>query len=64
MTGLIEWSHKNIKFNYLIYPVDKKNFASRKIPEKNGGKLWKKKRQKVWLAMSWMNMYIGYIQKK
>ena len=28
-----------------------------------GEKLWKKKRQRIWQAMSWMNMCIGYIQE-
>jgi len=27
MTGLIEWSHENIKFSHLIYPVDKKKYC-------------------------------------
>lgn len=34
--GLISFIEKNLKFNYLIYPVDKDNLASRKIPEKLG----------------------------
>jgi hypothetical protein len=37
MTGLIEWTHKNIKFDYLIYPVCKRNIPSRRIPENNNG---------------------------
>ena len=41
MTGLIEWAHNNIKFNYLKYPVDKRNLASRKIVEKNNGRILK-----------------------
>ena len=41
MTGLIEWTHENIKFNHLKYPVDKRNIASRKIPERNNGKIMK-----------------------
>jgi RimJ/RimL family protein N-acetyltransferase len=44
MTGLIEWIHKNIKFNYLVYPVDKRNIASRNIPEKNNGKIMKEEK--------------------
>ena len=46
MTALIEWAHENIKFNYLKYPVDKKNIASRKIPEKNNGKIMKEYKNK------------------
>ena len=41
MTGLIEWAHENIKFNHLKYPVDKRNIASRRIPERNNGKIIK-----------------------
>jgi RimJ/RimL family protein N-acetyltransferase len=41
MSGLIEWTHKNIKFNYLKYPVDKRNKASRRLPEKNKGIIMK-----------------------
>ena len=41
MTGLIEWAHENIKFNHIKYPVDKRNLASRKIAEKNNGRILK-----------------------
>lgn len=37
MTALIEWAQNNIEFDYMTYPVDKRNTASRRIPEKNGG---------------------------
>jgi RimJ/RimL family protein N-acetyltransferase len=37
ITALIAWARKNIDFNYLRYPVDKRNRASRRIPEQNGG---------------------------
>ena len=37
MAELIEWAHKYLKFDYLIYPVSKKNIASRRLPEKNNG---------------------------
>ncbi|PTS93836.1 N-acetyltransferase [Pedobacter sp. HMWF019] len=33
---LINFIEGNLKFNYLIYPVDKENVASRRIPEKLG----------------------------
>jgi hypothetical protein len=39
MTALINWTHKNIKFNHLKYPVDKRNKASGKLPENNNGKI-------------------------
>lgn len=34
--GLINFIEGNLKFNYLIYPVDKENLPSRRIPEKLG----------------------------
>ena len=37
VTETIQWAKKNIEFEYLKYPVDKRNFASRRIPELNGG---------------------------
>ncbi len=37
VTGLKEWADKNLEYTYLIYPVDKRNIASRKIPESLGG---------------------------
>ena len=33
-----------MKFNYLIYPVDKRNIASIRLPEKNNGKIMKKEK--------------------
>ena len=37
MTALIHWAQNNIDFEFLKYPVDKRNIPSRKIPEANGG---------------------------
>lgn len=34
--ALIEFAEENLNFNYMVYPVDKDNLASRKIPEKFG----------------------------
>ncbi len=34
---LVYWAVENIDFDYAIYPVDKANIASRKIPESLGG---------------------------
>ncbi|RXM49907.1 MULTISPECIES: GNAT family N-acetyltransferase [unclassified Chryseobacterium] len=42
---LIEFSESNLTFNYILYPVDEENTASRKIPEKLGFKLTKKYRK-------------------
>ncbi|MCL2412254.1 MAG: GNAT family N-acetyltransferase [Treponema sp.] len=46
MDGLIDWANKNIKFNYINYPVDKRNESSRKIPEKYNGKIMKEYEKK------------------
>lgn len=35
--GLKEWAEKHLTYDYLRYPVDKRNIASRKIPESLGG---------------------------
>lgn len=41
ITALKEWAGKNLDYEYLIYPVDRDNFASRRIPEYLNGKLAK-----------------------
>jgi RimJ/RimL family protein N-acetyltransferase len=41
MNGLIKWANENIKFNHLKYPVDKRNKASKRIPERNDGEIMK-----------------------
>ncbi|MBC9932311.1 GNAT family N-acetyltransferase [Chitinophaga qingshengii] len=38
INGLINFVEKNIEIDYIIYPVDKENIRSRKIPEKLGFK--------------------------
>lgn len=35
--GMIEWLRTSLDFEYLCYPVDKRNIPSRKIPEQLGG---------------------------
>lgn len=37
--ALKDWADKNLDNDYIIYPVDKNNIASRKIPEVLGGKV-------------------------
>lgn len=37
--AIIEWTNKNIPFEYIKYPVDKRNYASKRIPEFYGGKI-------------------------
>ena len=34
--ALIDWANKQFDFDYLFYPVDKENSASKRIPEKLG----------------------------
>ncbi len=41
--ALISWAVEHIEFDYAIYPVDKANLASRKIPEFLGGIIYDKK---------------------
>jgi RimJ/RimL family protein N-acetyltransferase/ubiquinone/menaquinone biosynthesis C-methylase UbiE len=36
---LVTWACHNIDFDYFLYPVDRRNIASRKIPESLGGKI-------------------------
>ncbi len=35
--GLMTWANENLDYDWLVYPVDRRNAASRKIPEKFGG---------------------------
>jgi RimJ/RimL family protein N-acetyltransferase len=37
IAGLAGWADANLAFDYLIYPVDRRNVASRRIPEALGG---------------------------
>ena len=46
ITSLISWAKNNISFEYLKYPVDKRNYASRRIPEQNGGVIMKEYKEK------------------
>ncbi len=36
---LVQWSRNNLDIDYFIYPVDRNNFASSKIPESLGGEI-------------------------
>jgi [ribosomal protein S5]-alanine N-acetyltransferase len=38
---LVNWSCHNIDFDYFIYPVDRRNIASSRIPESLGGRIVK-----------------------
>lgn len=46
ITALFNWACENIDFDYILYPVDKRNVASRKIPESLGGKIKKEYKEK------------------
>jgi len=37
MLLLKAWADQNLEYDYIKYPVDKRNIASRKIPEALGG---------------------------
>lgn len=41
MTALKEWADENIDYQYIIYPAVDKNYASRRIPESMGGKIFR-----------------------
>lgn len=46
ITMLVDWAIQNIGFDYLVYPVDRANFASRRIPESLGGAIFKERKAK------------------
>jgi RimJ/RimL family protein N-acetyltransferase len=39
ITAIKHWADRNLDYEYLIYPVDKANIASRKIAEALGGEV-------------------------
>ena len=39
MTALKKWADDHIDYEYILYPVDRDNISSRKIPESLGGKV-------------------------
>ena len=43
---MIKWARKNLEFDYLKYPVDRKNISSRRIPEYNKGVIMKEYSEK------------------
>jgi RimJ/RimL family protein N-acetyltransferase len=44
--ALKNWADHNLQYKYLVYPVDKRNIASRKIPEALGGQIAKEYKKK------------------
>ncbi len=52
VTAVVKWAEENLRWEYLIYPVDRRNIASRKIPESLGGVVFKEKmEQTAWGGM-------------
>ncbi len=45
VTCLYNWASKNLAYDHFIYPVDKRNLASRKIPEFLGGRIFKEEEE-------------------
>lgn len=41
MVALKEWADKNLNYKYILYPVVKENYPSKRIPEFLGGKIEK-----------------------
>ncbi|MBC1225069.1 GNAT family N-acetyltransferase [Nostoc sp. UCD121] len=41
ISALKDWVDENLEYNYLCYPVDKRNIPSRKIAESLGGKVFR-----------------------
>ena len=41
MTAIKEWADTHIEYEYIVYPVDRDNIPSRKIPESLGGNVCK-----------------------
>jgi ribosomal-protein-alanine N-acetyltransferase len=37
ISGIITWARLHVPFTYLRYPVDRENYPSRRIAERNGG---------------------------
>lgn len=46
MKALYDWARENIEFDYIKYPVDRRNIPSRKIPESLGGIIAKEYKEK------------------
>lgn len=57
ITALKQWADKNIQFEYLTYPVDRRNVPSRRIPESLGGFVFDESRfQKT--DGSWLDLVV------
>lgn len=45
MKAVKEWAEKHLTYDYLMYPVDKRNVSSRKVAEALGGEIKKEYKQ-------------------
>ncbi|MBR8834490.1 MAG: GNAT family N-acetyltransferase [Stigonema ocellatum SAG 48.90 = DSM 106950] len=41
VTALQKWAKENLDYEYLVYPVDRENIPSRRIPERLGGQIFR-----------------------
>jgi [ribosomal protein S5]-alanine N-acetyltransferase len=41
IAALKDWAQSNLDYEYLLYPVDRANIASRRIPERLGGQIFR-----------------------
>lgn len=41
ITALKKWAEEHLNYEYLVYPVDRRNIPSRKIPERLGGTIFR-----------------------
>ncbi|MBT3816716.1 MAG: GNAT family N-acetyltransferase [Candidatus Magasanikbacteria bacterium] len=46
MIAFKEWIDDNLDYDYILYPVDKANYASKRIPELLGGEIFREYDQK------------------
>lgn len=63
VTALKNWADQNLDYDYLLYPVDRRNLASRKIPEALGGTVAREYEEinqsgeKLFLVEYWINRF-------
>jgi len=57
------WAVENMDFDYVVYPVDKANIASRKIPEALGGTVFEEKKVRT-MSGSWLDEVVYKISYK
>lgn len=43
ITILVEWTKHHIPHEYLVYPVERENIPSRKVPESLGGEIFEER---------------------